>query len=305
MLKGTDDEDNIGASADGYGSDGNGDSEISITSGIRTIRRPSLLDANSKNDDNDDIAVKLVRSTSQHDSPSSSSSSSSVSSSASSSALCSITTTVGSQNRNQHETQQQQQQPQDNDNDTCSSTTIFYSSIIIDDISTLPPLSEPRHGIMKEESSRGICLVLTVIVLLPIVVHYIALTVILPSSDPDDSDNNYLIMLPGKMTFLVLVYLEITLGVIGLCGILYVDPCVIHRSKETCFPIPIQVESYIIEYQQYTATATRNDWRCYKLSTIIAAHTPNNTNSGSTTIIATTTSTTSTTSTKRKLYSGK
>lgn len=229
-----DDDDDIGGEGGGI--------ESSITSVIRTVRPPSLsLDADSQNydDDDDDVVVKLVRSSSssRQDSPSSSSSSSSISTPSSS------TATVGSQNQTQNENESQQQQ-QDIDNVTCSK----YSAIIIDDdILSLPPLPEPKHGIMKEESSRGICLVLTVIVLLPILVHYIALTVILPS----DSDLDYPTMLPGKIIFLILTYLEIALGLIGLCGILYVDPCVIHRSKETCFPIPIQVESYIIEYQQY------------------------------------------------------
>lgn len=123
------------------------------------------------------------------------------------------------------------------------------SSVVITSLDQLPPLPIPRDDMLRVETPRGICVVTTCIVLCIFLTHYIALTLVLPSKDLDDDNNDsfggnsYDV---GKIIFLVLVYTESVAALLCTIGILYADPGVVHRSLETCNPLPKAVESWVV-----------------------------------------------------------
>ena len=75
------------------------------------------------------------------------------------------------------------------------------SSVVITSMDQLPPLPRPRDDMLRVETPRGICLVSTCIVLCIFLTHYIALTLVLPSEDLDDDDdegNSYKVLGCGR-----------------------------------------------------------------------------------------------------------
>ncbi len=123
------------------------------------------------------------------------------------------------------------------------------SSVVISSLDQLPPLPKPRDDMLRQETPRGICVVTTCITLCIFLTHYFALTLVLPSEDfdvdgDDDLDGNPYNV--GKIVFLVLVYTESVVALLCMAGILYADPGVVHRSLESCNPLPKAVESWVV-----------------------------------------------------------
>ncbi|VEU40675.1 unnamed protein product [Pseudo-nitzschia multistriata] len=110
-------------------------------------------------------------------------------------------------------------------------------------IESLPPLPEPRHSMKREETRMGVCVVVAASILIPFLTHYVALTAILPQQGASGSQSTP----AAVVAILVLVYTEAVLALVCTVGILRVDPCVVHRSPETCFPLPLAVESWLME----------------------------------------------------------
>eukprot|EP00531_Pseudo-nitzschia_arenysensis_P016174 CAMPEP_0116137004 /NCGR_PEP_ID=MMETSP0329-20121206/12029_1 /TAXON_ID=697910 /ORGANISM="Pseudo-nitzschia arenysensis, Strain B593" /LENGTH=175 /DNA_ID=CAMNT_0003631915 /DNA_START=122 /DNA_END=646 /DNA_ORIENTATION=- len=144
--------------------------------------------------------------------------------------------------------------PQDNDDDNDSKPEDKYasqnyacelSSMIISSVDKLPPLPKPRHDvyILHEQEPRGICTVTTGIVVCVFLTHYIAMTLVLPSYDLDneEEENPYQ---QGKLVFLALIYAETIGAIICTAGIVFADPCVVKRTEETCNPVPKKVEHW-------------------------------------------------------------
>ena len=120
------------------------------------------------------------------------------------------------------------------------------SSVVITSVDQLPPLPRPRDDMLRVETPRGICVVSTFIVLCIFLTHYIALTLVLPSENLDDENDERNPYRTGKIVFLVLVYTEAVVAMLCTVGILYADSAVIHRSLETCNPLPKAVESWVV-----------------------------------------------------------
>ena len=139
-------------------------------------------------------------------------------------------------------------------------------SLVAVSVESLPPLLEPKHAIIREETSRGLCTVITAVLLSVFLTHYISLTLILPSVhdgfDADDFESDEgieddLASSPydvGRTVFLALIYTESALALACMVGILYADPCVVKRSEETCNPLPLVVESWLLSGGENTTT---------------------------------------------------
>ena len=140
-----------------------------------------------------------------------------------------------------------------NDSNNTQNTGCELSSVVILSVDKLPPLPKPRHDILRNETPRGPCVVMTCVVLCVFLTHYIALTLVLPSddfeNDDDDTfeeDNSNRPYVAGKIVFLVLVYTESVVALLCTTGILRADPCVIKRTAESCNPLPKAVESWAL-----------------------------------------------------------
>mmetsp|Transcript_5173 Transcript_5173/g.12493 ORF Transcript_5173/g.12493 Transcript_5173/m.12493 type:complete len:420 (-) Transcript_5173:212-1471(-) len=135
----------------------------------------------------------------------------------------------------------------------CNRECVYSSRTV--PVESLPNLPKPREDLKRQETQRGLCVVITSAVVVPLLTHYLALTLILPPSDNDgggddddvaafaDNDNPHRI---GRIVFLALIYTEAFLALVCVVGLLVADPCVIHRSPETCYPIPLDVESWVL-----------------------------------------------------------
>jgi len=139
-------------------------------------------------------------------------------------------------------------------------------SLVAVSVESLPPLIEPKHAIIREETSRGLCTVITAVLLSVFLTHYISLTLILPSVhdgssagdfESDEGIEDGLASSPykvGRTVFLALIYTESALALACMVGILYADPCVVKRSEETCNPLPLVVESWLLSGGESTTT---------------------------------------------------
>lgn len=133
---------------------------------------------------------------------------------------------------------------------------LAYSSMVLP-METLPPLPEPKYDLMRQESSRGVCLVVTASILLPFLTHYVALTAIPPSSNENSNST-------GSIVFLALIYSEAVLALVCMMGILFVDPCVVNRSPENCFPLPPEIESWLMEGGKEEDGGGRSTWQQHR-----------------------------------------
>eukprot|EP00536_Pseudo-nitzschia_multiseries_P018867 jgi/Psemu1/57730/gm1.57730_g len=108
--------------------------------------------------------------------------------------------------------------------------------------------------------------------------HYVALTVILPSNndnnnnnnnnsdnndnnnaavdDDDDDDEHSNTVDAVRTALLVLVYAEAAVAALSALGVWFVDPCVVHRTPETCFPLPVRVAEWLADERDAAATPT-------------------------------------------------
>ena len=105
-------------------------------------------------------------------------------------------------------------------------------------IESLPPLPIPRYDNRRRETLNGIFIVLSIILLFVSLTHGVALTAV--QTIPKNS--------VAHVTILCLIYTESIIALLCLFGILYADPGVVYRSKETCYPIPKEVQPYIRAY---------------------------------------------------------
>jgi hypothetical protein len=162
------------------------------------------------------------------------------------------------------EEEQQTAEPETKNNNI--SDTRCECSLVAVSVESLPPLLEPKHAIIREETSRGLCTVITVVLLSVLLTHYIALTLILPSVhdgsgagdfesderiEDDRASSPYKV---GRTVFLALIYTESVLALACMVGILYADPCVVKRSEETCNPLPLVVESWLLSGGESSTT---------------------------------------------------
>ena len=124
-----------------------------------------------------------------------------------------------------------------------------YSTMVAS-IESLPPLSKPNHDILKTETTLGVCSIVVMVLLSIMLTHYIALTIILPSIPENSGNIEETEYSPshqvGKIILLTLVYTEAVVALVCTVGVLCADPCVVKRSPETCNPVPLAVESWIL-----------------------------------------------------------
>lgn len=97
------------------------------------------------------------------------------------------------------------------------------------DVDLLPLLPSPRYRTQKKESSMGVALVLTIIVLLVSITHIFS-----------QKSGVRFWWIP-----VILIYFEAIIAIVCLCGILYTDPGTIQRSPDTCHPIPETVRELL------------------------------------------------------------
>ena len=115
-------------------------------------------------------------------------------------------------------------------------------------INKLPPLPEPmkeKHYQFKKGAGLITFSTLTGILL----VHGMALTWIHGIQE----------YTPEWYVFLILIYITASFEFILLVAMYYKDPGVIKRSKETCFPIPQEMEAYILAYLQQQQQNQQNN----------------------------------------------
>jgi hypothetical protein len=99
----------------------------------------------------------------------------------------------------------------------------------------LPPLPIPKYKTIRHESAGGASIVVLLIIIFVTLTHGIAMTAV-RTVPPGTTAHS---------TFLALIYGEALVATICLLGILFVDPGFIYRSPETCYPIPLAVETWI------------------------------------------------------------
>lgn len=101
-------------------------------------------------------------------------------------------------------------------------------------LSDLPSLPKRNHSVRFSECSSGVCLILSLTGFL----------VFMPMLFPPQGTSRFdLPRLSFNLIGLLLLYFLAVLAVACLCAILVCDPGSIKRSKETCFPLPREVEA--------------------------------------------------------------
>lgn len=110
------------------------------------------------------------------------------------------------------------------------------SSFVVD-ISKLPPLKPPTPN-QQVEVARGNTIVVVVSAIFVSLTHGVALKAVGGIEEKS---------IPWWI-FLILIYTEVLLALICLVGLRLKDPGIIHRSPETCFPIPKEAEEWIQIY---------------------------------------------------------
>lgn len=126
--------------------------------------------------------------------------------------------------------------PPQNENEPENKTALDcgMSSLIVD-ISKLPPLANPNYSMIRQESNVGITVVLFLSLAFIGVTHGISLAAVGGIEKHS----------PTWWTFFILVYGETGIALLCLLGLMLVDPGVVKRSPENCFPIPMQCEAWI------------------------------------------------------------
>lgn len=102
-------------------------------------------------------------------------------------------------------------------------------------VDCLPSLPKPDHDSIRRETAGGTAIVVVFIAMLVSLTHGIALTVV--GTVPKDSAS-YIVLIS-------LIYLEAALAMVCHLGILYVNPGIIARTTETCYPIPTVMETWV------------------------------------------------------------
>ena len=93
-------------------------------------------------------------------------------------------------------------------------------------LSKLPPMPPPNYNERCSESILGIAVVTVLVGLFVGVTHGVAV-------GPNVNSTNWVALL--------FIYAEAAIAFICLAGILFGDPGVVKRSRETCYPIPPEV----------------------------------------------------------------
>lgn len=104
----------------------------------------------------------------------------------------------------------------------------------------LPPPPSPQYAAMRVQACGGCCFVLIVICVCVGGTYY---GTELPTRDFPDS---------LKLALRYLVYTEAAVAIICLLGLMWGDPGVVHRSTDSCFPLPEQVLDILNEGKDFS-----------------------------------------------------
>ncbi|KAG7340071.1 DHHC palmitoyltransferase [Nitzschia inconspicua] len=119
-------------------------------------------------------------------------------------------------------------------------------------IEQLPPLPKQDHDSIRQETIGGTFLVLLFIVIFVSLTHGVAL--IAAKTIPKQSI--------AYSILLGLIYAQATLAIVCLLGIQHVDPGIISRTTETCYPIPPTMQPWVLANRKrpsFNATNDNND----------------------------------------------
>ena len=127
---------------------------------------------------------------------------------------------------------------EENNATTVSATTPQTCSITkLGDLPLLPP---PDLREIKRQTRGGIAIVLFIAAALISLTHGIALTLCF------DREEDAV----AWWTIFGLIYSQATLALVFLVGVLNVDPGIVHRSKENCFPLPPEIAAWLESYDE-------------------------------------------------------
>jgi hypothetical protein len=104
-------------------------------------------------------------------------------------------------------------------------------------IDSLPPLPTPDYDSKRRETIGGIVVVALIMTLLVGLTHGVALTAV----------GSVGVGSLGYRIFAGLIYAVALIAAICHLGVLLKDPGIIHRSAETCYPIPEKMQAWIWE----------------------------------------------------------
>ena len=110
--------------------------------------------------------------------------------------------------------------------------------LVNDDIPLFPPLPRPNVELKRREMTSGVSLVFLLIATFVGLTHGVALTAV-------DAFEKY-----GAewWSFLILIYTSASAAMIVLLLLMTSDPGIVHRTPETCFPIPLPAQVWVESY---------------------------------------------------------